>query len=697
MTFLYLQKPEKYYFIIALVLKLILSVCFASSIVTQSFLPFITYYTDTLNNPYHYFGQSSGSVIFPYPALMLYLLSTFKLLANTLFTHPITVCIDLLIYRFPLLIADILIFAILASWLKTKKRKLILYYWLSPVLIYITYVYGQVDVIPIAFIFGSLYFIFKEKWLGAAILLGCGVATKLLVFLVFPFFLLYLVSRSLSFKRIALFFLIASATFIGLNLPFLNDPYFLKAVFNNSEQWRVLQFYIPFNNVLFYLIPASLVLLFTKSLMIKVYNKNVFIMLLGFSFGIILLFLPPMPGWYYWLIPFFAYFYIKEETRSVWLIISLQVFYFLYFIFSKNFYFLDVFHLLNPVPKVSLTVSSFLIAQGVSGELVENLAFTLLQTFLLVNCFWIYKRGLESYQKHKIVASPFLIGIGGNSGVGKSTLSQAFEEIFEKTNTTILRGDDMHKWERGHENWQELTHLNPKANHLHAEVQYLKNLRMGRKIYRRHYDHETGKFTPKLALKPNNITIFEGLHPFYLEQQRKLYDLKIFIKPEEQLMYHWKIKRDVHCRGYSKELVLEKIKQREVDSRNYIDSQSEYADILIEQRALHPIKNLGDPQEDVATFFILSLTNSICLEPLLDKLMIISGLRIEHHYGERDVQTITIDGEVEGNKLLDLQQEFIPGLEEIGVNTCSWPAGIFGVILLILVYYIFEEADGEQY
>ena len=122
-------------------------------------------------------------------------------------------------------------------------------------------------------------------------------------------------------------------------------------------------------------------------------------------------------------------------------------------------------------------------------EKVVNLSFTCLQTLLTLNCLWIYKRGLTSYSQYKLISSPYLIGIGGNSGVGKTTLSEGISSIFGKHNTSIIRGDDMHKWERKHENWKHLTHLDPKANHLHHEFAFLKKLRRGYDVQRRYYDH----------------------------------------------------------------------------------------------------------------------------------------------------------------------------------------------------------------
>ena len=201
--------------------------------------------------------------------------------------------------------------------------------------------------------------------------------------------------------------------------------------------------------------PAAYSLLFAKGVTIRTYNKDIFIMFLGFAFGSILLFIPPMQGWYYWIIPFFAYFYSKEKKSLAVLFFGLQIFYLLYFLLCKDSDYLEVFQLVYPRISALSSVHEFMAIRGVGIERASNIAFTLLQTTLFLNCLWIYRTGITSYSKHKIASQPFLIGIGGNSGVGKTTLANAIKEIFQAKNTTIIRGDDMHKWERNHKKWQD--------------------------------------------------------------------------------------------------------------------------------------------------------------------------------------------------------------------------------------------------
>ena len=49
----------------------------------------------------------------------------------------------------------------------------------------------------------------------------------------------------------------------------------------------------------------------------------------------------------------------------------------------------------------------------------------------------------------KLISQPFLLGVGGNSGVGKTTLSNALSKLFFPSNSVVIKGDDMHRWKRG--------------------------------------------------------------------------------------------------------------------------------------------------------------------------------------------------------------------------------------------------------
>ena len=173
-----------------------------------------------------------------------------------------------------------------------------------------------------------------------------------------------------------------------------------------------------------------------------------------------------------------------------------------------------------------------------------------------------------------------IIAIAGDSGSGKTTLMNYLDKIFKNT-TLKLEGDRYHKWERGNNNWNNYTHLNPIANHICKFKEDVFNLKIGTNIYQVDYDHKNGKFTKKKEIKSSNNIIMCGLHTLLDKTTNKLFNLKIFLDTDKKLKYYWKINRDVNERGYIKEKVIENIKKREKDNIKFIKPQENNSDIII--------------------------------------------------------------------------------------------------------------------
>lgn len=676
-----------------LALKIILSAFFASKFLSDLFLPFIDFYTKSqFENPYQYFATEGKLNVFPYPALMLWILAIPYAVIS-----PNSVFAAIFTLRIPLLIADFTILLILAIWLKHRLDKLIIFYWLSPVLIYISYIHGQLDVIPIAALLLSLHFLFKEKFILSAIFLGTAIACKTNILLAIPFFLIFLFSKNFSIKKVSIFTVILSAIFLLINLPYLGSEGFISMVFFNREQGKIFDLSYPFHqDVVFYFVPAVYILLLTKAWMIRGYNRDIFVMFLGFSFGAITILVPPMQGWYYWVIPFFCYFYVKEKNAPNFLFIALQFAYILYFALIKNSDFLQVLQFTSP-QVASLPTLYELLSFSLNPDFFVGIAFTTLQTFLFLNCLWIYRGGINSYTKHKLTSKPYLIGISGDSGTGKTTLMQILHQTFGEKNITSLCGDDMHRWERGHKKWQEITHLNPRSNRLQDEVSFLRALKNGQKISRKIYDHGRGKFSESKEMTAQKIVILEGLHSLYVEAVRKLFDLKIFVKPERQLQTHWKIIRDQEKRGHSKEKVLEQIRQREVDSEKFILSQEKFSDICIELFSNNKIKNLGDRSEKLDLSIKFIFANSVNFDLLLEQFAMIQTLKIEHDYEELDLQSIKVFGTIASSEIkacgdILLEQSF----EEINLQEPIWNDNLSGVIQLFLAFYVMQTEINDE-
>jgi uridine kinase/ribulose-5-phosphate 4-epimerase/fuculose-1-phosphate aldolase len=175
----------------------------------------------------------------------------------------------------------------------------------------------------------------------------------------------------------------------------------------------------------------------------------------------------------------------------------------------------------------------------------------------------------------------FLVSITGPSGVGKTTIANLFLSTSKYNSSTIVSGDDAHKWIRNSKNWQRYTHLNPEANNLSNDYEQLLLLKNNNSIERSHYNHNNGLFDEPTKIYPKKLIVYEGLHALYTEEIRNISDLKIYVDTDEELKIAWKIKRDLNKRGYSEEQILETIKRRMNDEKEFILPQKKFADVVV--------------------------------------------------------------------------------------------------------------------
>ena len=687
-------------FLTSLGLKLVASALFASNFLTHLFAPFVNYFVESgFQNPYSFFHGAGITNAFPYPRVMLWIMSIPKIFAHIFISRDYTIIssLDIFLYRLPILVADIIICVILARWLKNHEKKVLWFYWCSPILFYINYIHGQLDVIPIALLFVSLYFLFKERWHFSSVFLGFSLASKTHIAIVLPFIAAYLIRKKRDAIQVILPLAVALSVFVIINYNYFFSPEFIAMVFGTKEQFKVFDLRLPFNSrLVLYLAPLAYFILFLKSLVYRTYNRDIFVMFLGFSFGILTLFIPPGQGWYYWILPFLIYFYIKERNTPSFNFVALNVAYFLYFFLMPQSDFFQVFQLVSSAFAAAPNSYGIFSALGLPTERIVNTAFSILQGTLLVNIWWIYKRGVESATKHKLHYKPYLIGISGDSGSGKTTLAGLIKNVFGGHNTTVIAGDDMHKWERRNEMWQKMTHLNPRANDLHSELDYLSNLKNGESIERRHYDHSIGKFILPKKLESKKVVIFEGLHALFLNAVRNALDFKIFMKPDENLRLHWKVSRDIEKRGYSREKALEDIKKRAEDSENYIKTQEPYSDLVITLKNKHSIGDLaGGKNVPIDLYFEINCSNDLNLEPVCEILKA-EGVEVSDNFYNDQRRAVQFYGELSPPVLDKITFALLPELWDITGFDPVWESDHRGLIQIVTCYCIFEKMKTEK-
>jgi len=150
--------------------------------------------------------------------------------------------------------------------------------------------------------------------------------------------------------------------------------------------------------------------------------------------------------------------------------------------------------------------------------------------------------------------SPFVVGIAGSSGSGKTFFLNSFLNHFAPHEVALISQDDYYipantktKEENKRYNFDLPTAIDRLA--FQRDINLLFD---GHTIYREEYTFNNPALKPKmLETKPAPILIVEGLFIFYYTEVNALLNHRIFLHAEEEIALQRRLKRDLVERGYS--------------------------------------------------------------------------------------------------------------------------------------------------
>jgi phosphoribulokinase len=210
---------------------------------------------------------------------------------------------------------------------------------------------------------------------------------------------------------------------------------------------------------------------------------------------------------------------------------------------------------------------------------------------------------------------PIVLGVVGDSGAGKTTLTRGLVRVLGDGDVAHLSADDYHRYERHERRSLGITPLHPDANYLDILTQHLGHLRRGQPVLKPIYNHRDGTLGRPQYLHPAHYLVVEGLLSYHTETLRSAHDVRVFLAPPEELRRAWKLKRDCTRRGYTTDQVLWELDHRERDAEAFIRPQHEHADIVVSFR---PHRG-GDPAHLDAEVVLRDTLPHPDLAPLLDE------------------------------------------------------------------------------
>lgn len=156
---------------------------------------------------------------------------------------------------------------------------------------------------------------------------------------------------------------------------------------------------------------------------------------------------------------------------------------------------------------------------------------------------------------------PFILGIAGGSGSGKTFFLNCFLHHFKNHEITLVSQDDYYI-PAGEMTQEENKLYNFDLPSTIDSAQFLndiKKLMNGEVVYKKEYNFNNPLAVVKiLEINPAPIIIVEGLFILHFKEIAALLDHRIFIEADEKVALDRRIKRDGVERGYPEDDVLYK-------------------------------------------------------------------------------------------------------------------------------------------
>ncbi|HEY7876659.1 MAG TPA: uridine kinase [Gemmatimonadaceae bacterium] len=180
---------------------------------------------------------------------------------------------------------------------------------------------------------------------------------------------------------------------------------------------------------------------------------------------------------------------------------------------------------------------------------------------------------------------PFLIGIAGGSGSGKSTVAQRIATGLGAACAVTLDMDGYYRnlthlspEERRHVNWDH-----PNAFDLDLFVSHLSELTAGRRIERPVYNFAAhARRDATVSVAPTDVIVVEGILLFVDPRVRDLLDLKVFVDADSDIRLVRRIRRDMQQRGRPIDEILEQyLSTVRPMHLEFVEPTKRYADMIL--------------------------------------------------------------------------------------------------------------------
>ena len=203
---------------------------------------------------------------------------------------------------------------------------------------------------------------------------------------------------------------------------------------------------------------------------------------------------------------------------------------------------------------------------------------------------------------------PFVIGVAGGSGSGKSTVTRQVLASVGPDMATVLYQDDYYldQTEMSPEERRKTNYDHPDAFDWPLMMQHLQALRRGEAVEMPTYDFTAHNRASKtITLQPAPVIVVEGLFALYDAELRKMMSLKVFVDTAPDVRFIRRLQRDMAERGRTAESVINQYMDTvRPMHKQFIEPTKRRADVILPHGA-------NDPAVDIITTKVKTLIHDL--------------------------------------------------------------------------------------
>ena len=187
---------------------------------------------------------------------------------------------------------------------------------------------------------------------------------------------------------------------------------------------------------------------------------------------------------------------------------------------------------------------------------------------------------------------PFVIGVAGGSGSGKSTVTRQVLESIGPDMASVVYQDDYYL-DQSHlarDERRKTNYDHPQAFDWPLMVQHLQALCRGEAIAMPRYDFtQDNRSSETVAVSPAPVIVVEGLFALFDADLRRMMSLKIYVDTAADVRFIRRLQRDMSERGRSTESVINQYMDTvRPMHKQFIEPTKRHADVVLPHGANGP-------------------------------------------------------------------------------------------------------------